>query len=163
MEPRSYCLLSCFEQQCYLINACASVCLQQPYLFKWTNHLRTGAYAMAANTALLLTINMYADAEAQLPQGYTEQQLLAARADRSAQFTLYMFALLPVALLAGIALSWLRLRLWVRPALKKFRWEGIPPKAFAFRVHVQQRQRHMLATQPNTKLAGSVFRCQWKH
>lgn len=76
---------------------------------------------MAANTALLLTINVYADAEVQQPQGYTEQQLLAARAERSAQYTLYMIALLPVVLLAGIALSWLRLRLWVRPALQKFR------------------------------------------
>lgn len=94
--------------------------LQQPYLFEWTNHLRTGAWAMTANTALLLTINMFADVEAQ-QQGYTQQELLAARADRSAQLTLYMFVLLPVALVVGAALSWLRLHLWVRPVVNKFR------------------------------------------
>lgn len=84
------------------------------------NHLRTGAYAMAANTALLLTINMYAEVEAQ-NMGLSAADLATVREARSAQLTLYMLALLPAALVLGTALSWLRLNLWVRPVLKKFR------------------------------------------
>jgi hypothetical protein len=75
---------------------------------------------MAANTALILTINLFADEAAQqLP--YNAADLATVRQARSAQLTLYMLALLPAALIVGTALSWLRLNLWVRPVLKKFR------------------------------------------
>lgn len=85
------------------------------------NHLRTGAYGMAAHAALLLTINMYAAAEAQLA-GYSAQDLATVQGARSAQLTLYMLVLLPAALVVGVVLSWLRLYVWVRPVLAKFRW-----------------------------------------
>lgn len=85
------------------------------------NHLRTGAYGMAAHAALLLTINMYASADAQLA-GYSAQDLATVQDARSAQLTLYMLVLLPAALVVGVALSWLRLYVWVRPVLAKFRW-----------------------------------------
>lgn len=79
---------------------------------------------MAANTALLLTINLFADMEAQ-GMGFSAADLATVRQARSAQLTLYMLVLLPAAMVAGTALSWLRLNLWVKPVLKKFRcgWE----------------------------------------
>ncbi len=83
--------------------------------------MRTGLYAMAANTALLLTINMFAEQAAQ-QMGFNAADLATVREARSAQMTLYMLALLPAAFIAGCGLSWLRLNLWVRPVLKKFRW-----------------------------------------
>jgi hypothetical protein len=94
--------------------------LQQPYLFQWVNHLRTGAYAMAAHAALLLTINFFAEYEAQ-QQAFSAQDLATVREARSMQLTMYMLVLLPVALVVGAALSWLRLFVWVRPVLRKFR------------------------------------------
>lgn len=75
---------------------------------------------MAAHAALLFTINLYAEAQAQL-QGYNDQDLATIRDARSAQLTLYMLVLLPAACVAGVALSWLRLHLWVGPVVKKFK------------------------------------------
>jgi hypothetical protein len=75
---------------------------------------------MTAHVALLLTINLFAEDTAQ-QQGFSAQDLQTVREARSAQLTLYMLVLLPAALVLGMALSWLRLRLWVRPVLRKFR------------------------------------------
>lgn len=113
--------VACFSCLC-LGCSCLSVRLQQPYLFAWVNHIRTGLYGMAANTALLLAINLYADAELQASSKHVSlQHILEARAARSEQLTLYALVLLPAALVAGMLLSWLRLRLWVHPVLNRFR------------------------------------------
>lgn len=101
-------------------------CLQEPYMCAWVNHLRTGLFAVPAHIALLLTINLFADWEA-AHAGYNAQDFSTVREARSQQLTLYMLLVLPGALVAGVVLSWLRLRLWVRPVLRKFRCDSPPP------------------------------------
>lgn len=75
---------------------------------------------MTAHVSLLLTISAFDEATAvSLQQG--PEQLLAVRQDRSERLTFLMLVLLPASLAAGAAVSWLRLHLWVRLVLRKFR------------------------------------------
>jgi hypothetical protein len=84
------------------------------------NHVRTGLYAMTAHVALLMTIHAF-DNTKMVQLGLSAAQLLALQRDKSQQITFLMFVLMPAACAAGVAVSWLRLRLWVKPVLRKFR------------------------------------------
>lgn len=79
-----------------------------------------GLYAVTAYLALMLTINAWFEQDLQASSMSATEKLVVST-DRASKITLLGLALMPAALVLGVAVSWLRLSLAVRTALKKFR------------------------------------------